>query len=472
MASAASKRSGVQAPAPLSAITIDPATGELVADHPFLPRDSIAAVLARCADAQKTWRALPLDRRLAVLGSLAAILRAKSDELAFAITREVGKPITQSRAEIAKCAATCDWYGEHGAASVANEPVVVDGEDAWISYAPIGVVLGIMPWNYPSWQPIRAIVPILVAGNGFVLKPAPNCVTTADLIAAAVEEAGAPPGLVAVLNIHHKDAAAVIADDRIAAVTLTGSVRAGSAVAALAGGAVKKTVLELGGSDPCIILADADLDAAAKAAAWARFQNAGQTCIAAKRIIVEQSVATAFTDRFIKEVKAFRLGDPTKEDTVIGPMARADLRDELADQVKRSIAAGAVELLPGGPFGERGTAYFRPVVLGNVRPGMAAFDEETFGPCAAIVEAADVEDAIRLANNSQFGLSSSIWTQDAHKARGIADRIEAGSVFINGVPRSDPRVPIGGVRKSGFGRELSYFGVREFTNAKLVWANT
>lgn len=271
------------------------------------------------------------------------------------------------------------------------------------------------------------------------------------------------------LNIDNAAAAGVIVDDRIAAVTLTGSVRAGAAVAALAGGAIKKTVLELGGSDPFIVLADAELDAAVDAAIWARFQNCGQTCIAAKRIIVEAAIAEEFSAKFVAATERLRIGDPLLDDIVIGPMARADLCAELDDQIARSVAAGAVPLLEGGRFGPAGTAYFRPVVLGNVMPGMAAFDEETFGPCAAITVARDAEEAVLLANRSQFGLSGALWSRDLDRARGLARRLETGGVFINGVSRSDPRTPIGGIRKSGYGRELSYFGVREFTNAKIIW---
>ena len=381
----------------------------------------------------------------------------------------MGKPVTQARAEILKCAATCDWYARQGAALIADEPTSVEHEAARISYEPLGLVLGIMPWNYPFWQAIRAIIPILLSGNGFALKHAPNCISTALNIVAAIEEAGAPQGLVCLLNIDHEAAAAVILDDRIAAVTLTGSVRAGSAVAALAGRAIKKTVLELGGSDPFIVLADADLDAAVSAAVWARFQNAGQTCIAAKRIIVEAPIIEEFTNRFVAAVRDLPIGDPMLDDTAIGPMAREDLCIELGDQVARSIAAGAAPLLSGGRFGKPGTAYFHPVVLGNVRPGMPVFDEETFGPCAAIIVAGDLDEAVQLANQSEFGLSSAIWTGDLEKARRLARRIETGGVFINGMSRSDPRTPIGGIRKSGYGRELSYFGVREFTNAKITW---
>lgn len=450
------------------AVTVNPATGEVFAFHPYASGEAVSMTLDANLAAFARWRDTPLERRLAVFARLADIFRARCEAFAITITSEMGKPITQSRTEVLKCAATCEWYAGHGAAMIEDQPVALDQQSAWISYEPLGVVLGIMPWNYPCWQAVRAIVPVLLSGNGFALKHAPNSISTALNVIAAIEEAGAPPGLVSLLNIDNEAAAAVIVDDRIAAVTLTGSVRAGSAVAALAGGAIKKTVLELGGADPFIVLADADLDAAVAAAIWARFQNAGQTCIAAKRIIVEAAIAGEFTERFVAAAAGLRIGDPMLDDTVIGPMARADLCAELEDQVARSVAAGAVPLLAGGRSGPAGTAYFHPTVLGDVAPGMAAFDEETFGPCAAITVAQDGEDAVLLANRSQFGLSSALWTGNIERARHLARRLDSGGVFVNGISRSDPRAPIGGVRKSGYGRELSYFGVREFTNVKTI----
>nr|WP_047168670.1 NAD-dependent succinate-semialdehyde dehydrogenase [Sphingomonas sp. Y57] len=449
--------------------TVNPATGEVFAFHPYASSDSISNILDANLAAFARWRVTPLEGRLGLFGRLADILRSRCEAFAVTITREMGKPVTQSRAEVLKCATACEWYAVNGAAMMADERVMVDQQTAWISYEPLGTVLGIMPWNYPCWQAIRAIIPVLLSGNAFALKHAPNSISTALNVVAAFEEAGAPAGLVTSLNIDNDAVANVIADDRIAAVTLTGSVRAGSAVAALAGRAIKKTVLELGGSDPFIVLADADVDAAVEAAVWARFQNCGQTCIAAKRLIVDAAIAPDFTAKFVAAVERLAIGDPMLDDTLVGPMARADLRAELEDQVARSVAAGAVTLLEGGRSGPAGSAYFRPVVLGDVTPGMAAFDEETFGPCAAITVAGDVEEAARLANRSQFGLSAALWTSDIERARDLARRLDTGSVFINGISRSDPRAPIGGIRKSGYGRELSHFGVREFTNVKTVW---
>ena len=456
---------------PLGATTVNPATGAVFAFHPYMSSEDVSALLVEGKAAFEHWREIAVEQRLAVFARMGQIFRDRCEAFARTITAEMGKPVTQARAEVLKCASTCDWYAQNGAKFIADEPTSVAHDAARVSYEPIGLVLGIMPWNYPFWQAIRAIVPILLSGNGFVLKHAPNSVSTAINVVTAIEEAGAPRGLVSLLNADHDTVARVIADDHIAAVTLTGSVRAGSAVAALAGKAVKKTVLELGGSDPFIVLADADLAAAVDTAVSARFQNAGQTCIAAKRIILEAPIADEFTERFVAATAKLRIGDPTSGETELGPMAREDLCIELADQIARSIAAGAVPLLPGGRFGEPGAAFFRPVILGGVKPGMPVFDEETFGPCAAIVIASDAQDAVRLANQSQFGLSGAIWTADLDKARDLARRIETGGVFINGMSRSDPRTPIGGVRKSGYGRELSYFGVREFTNAKTTWVD-
>lgn len=381
----------------------------------------------------------------------------------------MGKPVRQARAEVEKCAALCDWYAEHGPAMLADEATLVEGGRAYVSYLPVGVVLAVMPWNFPLWQAMRAAVPVMLAGNALLLKPAPNVMRSAHNILDAFRAAGSPPGAISVLNLDVEGVARAIADQRVAAVTLTGSVRAGSAVAAEAGRHIKKSVLELGGSDPFIVLADADLDRAAAAAVQARFQNAGQVCIAAKRIIVEAPVAEVFTARFVALAAALKAGDPLAEDTDIGPMARRDLRDELASQVERTIAEGASLLLGGTVSGPEAGAYYAPTVLGGVTPGMTAFREETFGPVAAIVVANDAEHAVALANDSDFGLSGAIWTADIKGAREMARRMHTGGVFINGVPISDPRVPIGGVKNSGYGRELSYFGIREFTNAQVVW---
>lgn len=451
--------------------TINPATGEIFAWHPYQAWAEVSASLDSAVSAFSRWREAPIKERTAVLAGIAVALRTRRDAFARRMTHEMGKPISQARAEVEKCAVLCDWYANNGPSLVADEPTTVENQGAYVSFLPLGVILGIMPWNYPCWQALRAMVPVLLAGNGFLLKHAPNCTSTALALLGVIEEAGAPRGLVGVLNIAESDVQAVINDSRVAAVTLTGSVRAGSIVAAQAGQAVKKTVLELGGSDPFIVLADADLDRAVAAAVPARFQNSGQSCIAAKRFIVEEAVVEEFTRKFVGAVTDLEFGDPLDEKTYIGPMARTNLRDELAYQARRSVDQGATVLLEGGPVGDIRAAFFRPTVLGALEPGMAAFDEETFGPLAAIVAARDVEEAIRLANRSEFGLSGALWTADLARGKSIARRLETGGVFINGYAASDPRVPIGGIKKSGYGRELSHFGIREFTNAQIVWTN-
>lgn len=341
-------------------------------------------------------------------------------------------------------------------------------DKAYVSYLPLGVVLGIMPWNFPYWQVMRAAVPILMGGNGFLLKPAENIVGTAQLLDAAWRDAGLPEGTFIAANISREGTSRAIADDRIAAVTLTGSVAAGRSIAAQAGQALKKVVLELGGSDPFIVLADADLDAAVDAAVASRFQNTGQVCIAGKRIIVEDAVYDRFVAQFCQKVQALTIGDGRDPANRIGPMARQDLLEQLDAQVRASVDAGA-QLLVGGHQLDHPGAFYAPTVLAGVEPGMQAFDTETFGPVASISRARDADHAVELANQSEFGLSGNLWSGDRARAMQLARRLQTGGVFVNGFSASDPRVPIGGVKKSGFGRELSHFGIREFVNAQTVW---
>ena len=337
-----------------------------------------------------------------------------------------------------------------------------------MSYLPLGSILGIMPWNFPLWQAIRACVPIMLSGNGFILKPAPNTMRCAFMLRDAWDSVGLPSGLFSILNTDDDGVSAVLEDRRVAAVTLTGSLRAGTAVASQAGRLVKKSLLELGGADPFIVLADADIDKAVAAGIRARYGNNGQICLNAKRFIIEQPVVEAFTARFVAAAASLKVGDPLDEATTQGPIARSDLRDGVHDQVVRSVAAGA-RILLGGKIVDGPGYFYEPTVLAGVEPGMAAFDEEVFGPVAALVTARDVEHAIELANCSDYGLSGNLWSSDLPRARAIARRLETGGVFINGFTASDPRIPIGGVKKSGYGRELSHFGVREFTNAQAVW---
>ncbi len=451
------------------ALSRNPATGEEIERFPFQTSAEVDELLAQGDTAFRAWRTTPVAERAAVYNRLAEIMRRRADAVAPVITREMGKTLKEARAEIEKCATAVSWYAEHGPALLADEPVEVEGDDqVYISYRPTGLILGIMPWNLPIWQATRAAVPIMLSGNGFVLKHAPNVMRCAYVMRDMWLEAGLPAGLFSVLNVDTDAIERVIADPRISGVTVTGSMRAGAAVAALAGKNLKKSVLELGGTDPFIVLADADLEQAVKLAIFGRYNNAGQVCLAAKRFILEAPVAVEFTSRFVAAAREIKAGDPTKEETTIGPIARDDLRDGLHEQVTKSVAAGATVLLGGHKI--EGPGYFyEPTVLADVTPGMPAFDQEVFGPVAAIIVARDAEHAIELANKSEFGLSGNLWTSDIERARRIAERLETGGVFINGFTASNPRTPVGGVKKSGYGRELSHFGLREFTNAQTVW---
>jgi succinate-semialdehyde dehydrogenase len=459
---------------PISALNVamsrNPATGELIATYPFQTQSEVEQLLDVNAAAFRLWRATPMRERVSAYRRLAATLRERSDSFAALITAEMGKTLAAARGEVEKCAATLEWIADNGPAILADEPVKVDGDDdVHVSFLPIGTVLAVMPWNFPLWQVIRASGPIMLSGNGFMLKHAPNVMGSAYALQDAYEAAGFPKGLFTNLIADNETVARTIEDPRIAAVTLTGSMRAGSAVAATAGKALKKSLLELGGSDAFIVLADANIDLAVKAAVEARFQNAGQVCLAAKRFILEEPIAEQFTRKFVAAVEQLKVGDPLDSAINVGPMARADLRDELDGQVQRTLAAGATLLLGGKKIDGPGN-FYAPTVLADVKPGMAAFDEETFGPVAAITVAANAEEAIVLANTSDYGLGGSLWTQDITRAQRIARRLETGGVFINGFPATNARIPVGGVKKSGYGRELSHFGLREFTNAQAVWA--
>ena len=457
---------------PNVATSRNPATGELIATYPFQTQSEVEQLLDANGAAFRLWRATPMAERVLAYRRLAATLRERSESFAALITAEMGKTLGAARREVEKCAATIEWIADNGPAILADEPVKVEGEDeVHVSFLPIGTVLAVMPWNFPLWQVIRASGPIMLSGNGFMLKHAPNVMGSAYALQEAYESAGFPKGLFTNLIADNETVARTIEDPRIAAVTLTGSMRAGSAVAATAGKALKKSLLELGGSDAFIVLADANIDLAVKAAVEARFQNAGQVCLAAKRFILEAPIAEQFTRKFVAAVEQLKVGDPLDSANNVGPMARADLRDELDGQVQRTLAAGATLLLGGHKIDGPGN-FYAPTVLGDVAPGMAAFDEETFGPVAAITVAANAEDAIVLANTSDYGLGGSLWTQDIARAQRIARRLETGGVFINGFPATNARIPVGGVKKSGYGRELSHFGLREFTNAQAVWAKS
>ena len=450
------------------ALSINPATGETVGSYPYETAGQLDAALDRATAAFRTWRRQPVGQRAELLLALATALRDQAEAMAQMITLEMGKPIAQARAEIEKCAQLSEWYAAHGPAMLAPEPTLVDNGTAHIEYRPLGPILAVMPWNFPVWQVLRGAVPTLLAGNTYVLKHAPNVMGSAYLIKAAFQQAGFLDGAFEVINVTQDGVSTAIADPRVAAVTLTGSVRAGMAIGSQAGAALKKCVLELGGSDPFIVLNDADLDAAVQAAVIGRFQNSGQVCAAAKRLIIEEGVAQAFTAKFVEASRALAMGDPTATSTYIGPMARFDLRDELHGQVQATLNEGATLLLGGDKVEGTGN-YYQPTVLADVTDQMTSFKQELFGPVASIITARDANHAVALANDSEFGLTASIFTEDPAKARQIADQLETGGIFVNAFSVSDPRVAFGGVKKSGFGRELSHFGVREFCNAQTVW---
>ena len=414
----------------MSVTTINPATGAELTTYPSHGDEELERLLQRAHVATTVWGSTNRDVRVAVVKNLAAILRERSDELAALITQEMGKPLAEAAGEIEKSAVTADFYASAAEEILRDRPAEIDSVDAWVAYEPLGLVYAIMPWNFPFWQAMRFALPALTAGNGVFLKHSPNVTGSALAIQSVCEEAGLPAGVFTTVVVEEERVPAVsdrlIADDRIAAVTLTGSNRAGEAVGAAAGRAVKKAVLELGGSDAFVVLSDADVPKAAATAVRARFNNAGQSCVCAKRFIVEASVADDFTSRFVEAVERLQIGDPQATTTNLGPLARADLRDTLERQVKDSVAHGAA-LLTGGRSLPGEGFYFAPTVLSDTGPGMAVFDEETFGPVAAIAVAADDDDAVSLANSTQFGLGLSVWSADRTRALSVARRISSGA---------------------------------------------
>jgi succinate-semialdehyde dehydrogenase/glutarate-semialdehyde dehydrogenase len=448
--------------------TINPATGERLKAFELWNEGKIEAALTEAASARAAWQAAPFSERAHLFRNAAAELRRGIDHYAGLITLEMGKIIKEARAEIEKCAWGCEFYAEHAEALLRDEPVETDAGSSYVAYLPLGTVLAVMPWNFPFWQVFRFAAPALMAGNTALLKPASNVPQCALAIEEIFRRAGFPAGVFRKLLISAAQAQALIADPRIHAVTLTGSDAAGRKVAAAAGTHLKKTVLELGGSDPFIVLADADLEEAAAVGVASRFLNCGQSCIAAKRFILVEAIAEEFLELFKHKAHALRLGNPAHEDTQLGPMARADLRNQLHKQVTDTVAAGAVFALHGGPAAGPGF-FYEPTVIDRVKPGMRAYEEELFGPVASIIRARDEDEAIRLANDNRYGLGASVWTRDVKKGERLARRIESGSSFVNGMVKSDPRLPFGGVKDSGYGRELSVHGIREFVNVKTMW---
>ena len=445
----------------------NPANGERIYAYEEFSADEVERILAESRKAFLEWRRTSFEHRSGLMKKAAALLRKPDGGFAELMASEMGKPLAQGEGEVEKCAVGCEYFAEHAAGFLQREQGSTPFR-SFVCYEPIGVILAIMPWNFPFWQVFRAAAPAIMAGNAVVLKHASNVFGCALAIEEIFRQAGFPKGLFRTLLIGSKQALPLASHPAIAAITLTGSTPAGQAVAAAAGKALKKTVLELGGSDPYLVLADADLEKAAETCAASRLINAGQSCIAAKRFIVLESVLGEFQQRFVERMAARKMGDPFEEGVNIGPMARRDLRDSLHEQVEKTIRQGA-KLLLGGKVPASKGAFYPATVLGGVRKGMTAFDEETFGPVAAIVSARDEEEAIQLANDSAFGLGAAIFTRDQARGEEIAaTRLEAGNCFVNMYVQSDPRLPFGGVKQSGYGRELSSFGIREFVNIKTV----
>lgn len=449
--------------------SINPATGIELQTFPPMTPDEVGSAIGRADAAFEGWRREPVSSRAEVLLRLGALIAREAGNLAELMAREMGKPVQQGRGEMDKCAWLCEYYAREGPAFLRDEPVATDASRSFVTFQPLGVILAIMPWNFPFWQVFRFALPALLAGNAGVLKHAGNVSGCALAIEGLLAEAGFPEHLFRTLLIGSDQVNSVIEHPKVKAVTLTGSVRAGRAVAACAGANLKKTVLELGGSDPYLILADADLERAAEICVASRLINSGQSCIAAKRFLVVADVREEFERLFVEKMKSKFLGDPLEPGTEVGPLAREDLRGELHRQVTASLEQGATRLL-GGEAMERPGWYYLPTVLTDVAPGMPAFDEEMFGPVAAIVPVAGEEEAIRLANQSRFGLGAAVFTRDVQKGENIAAaKLEAGSCFVNSLVKSDPRLPFGGIKESGYGRELGSYGIREFVNVKTVF---
>ncbi len=447
--------------------SINPATEQVLKTFEPYSSSQIESALNQTHQAFLIWQTTSYGERAALMKETGAALRRKKPALAVIITSEMGKPIVEAEAEVEKCAWACEYFANNAEGFLARDSRASAAAESYIQYTPLGTVLAIMPWNFPFWQVFRFAAPALMAGNTAVLKHASNVPQCALAIEDLFREVGFPAGGFRALLIPGSAAGMLIEDPRISAVTLTGSEEAGSRTAELAGRSLKKTVLELGGSDPFIVLEDADLDAAVRIGVRARFLNTGQSCIAAKRFIVVESVYGEYQERFVEAARGLKMGNPLDRATQLGPLARGDLRDTLSEQVRQSVQLGA-KLLLGGARRPGCGYFFQPTVLGDVTPEMKAGSEEVFGPVAALMKARDTAHAIRLANASPYGLGASLWTRDLDRARKLACHIESGQVFINGMVVSDPRLPFGGIKRSGYGRELSEFGIREFVNIQTV----
>jgi succinate-semialdehyde dehydrogenase len=448
--------------------TVNPSTGEEIETFAYFTPAQTGKVVAWADKSFLSFRKLSVYKRAQLFANLGNTLRKNKAHLAQVISTEMGKIFSEAEAEIEKCAHEADWYAEQGPQIMADEPAPTGTVNAYVSYLPLGPILAIMPWNFPIWQLTRMAIPTMLAGNVVLVKHSPNTQRSSLEFERVMLEAGFPEGVFQNLILKRDDVVNVINDGRVRGASVTGSVRAGSAVASEAGKVIKKTVMELGGSDAFIVCEDADIPKAVAAGISARFHNAGQVCLAAKRFILVGKIADEFERSFVEAAKSLRVGDPFNAATDLGPMARADLRDSLHKQVEGSVAKGASLLCGGKPVEGKG-AFYPPTVLSGVTEGMPAFDEETFGPVAALTRVPDVDAAVRAANASQFGLSGNLWTKDVELARKIARDLYTGGVFINGFTATDPRVPVGGVKNSGYGRELSHFGAHAFVNAQTVW---
>jgi succinate-semialdehyde dehydrogenase/glutarate-semialdehyde dehydrogenase len=453
----------------MSIQSINPATGETIKDYKEMTPKEVKSTIEKAHEAFLGWRKTRFDQRATLMKNAARILRENAAEHGKLMTQEMGKLIASGRAEAEKCAWVCDYYADNAEKFLQPEIIATDASKSFVTFQPLGIVLAVMPWNFPFWQVFRFAAPGLMAGNAGLLKHASNVMGCALAIEEIFRNAGFPENLFRALIIGSKQVDAVIENPLVKAATLTGSTPAGKAVARKSGEALKKTVLELGGSDPYVVLADADLEATVTACVNSRLINSGQSCIAAKRFIVVESLREKFEQLFVKQMAAAKMGDPMQEDTIVGPQARTDLRDDLHRQVQQSIAKGAKCLL-GGEIPKGKGAFYPPTVLANVTKGMPAYDEELFGPVAAIISAKDEAEAIAIANDSVFGLGAAVFTRDAAKGERIAaEELEAGCCFVNAFVKSDPRLPFGGIKESGYGRELSHYGIKEFVNIKTVY---
>lgn len=453
----------------MSVEIVNPWTGQVDYRYDYMNAAAVERLLAKSAASFPAWSAMTLEQRGEILRRVASVMRSKKDKIANIMSAEMGKLNREALAEIEKSAAACEYYAEHAIDYLRDSNIKTEATRSYVTYEPLGCVFAIMPWNFPVWQVFRFLAPGLMAGNVALLKHATNVPRCADVIAEVLQEAGVPDGVFGVLHIDNAMAEKVIGDPRVHAVTLTGSERAGRSVAATAGKHLKKCVMELGGSDPFVVLDDADLEKTIPVAVTSRFGNAGQTCIAAKRFIVTEKIADSFVRKFIEATGKLQIGDPNHPETSLAPMVRADLRDELDKQVQASIKAGAKPLIGCEPG--QGASHYPASILDNVKPGMPAYSEELFGPVASVIRVKDDDEAVRVANDTLFGLGASVWTQDKQRGENIARRIKAGATFVNAQVRSDVRLPFGGTKSSGFGRELAEHGIHEFMNIKTMYVD-